>query len=139
MDLLKVGDYMNNHPVTFTADMTVELAADRLTISNQTGGPVVDEHNKVIGFLSEQDCLALMLKSTYHDQQVAHVRDIMQTEVLSVKAYDGIIDLAQTMLKLKPKLYPVVDDNNQLLGIISRSHVLAAIDKEMNSHYRKAV
>lgn len=139
MDLLKVGDYMNKHPVTFTADMTVELAADRLTISNQTGGPVVDEQNKVIGFLSEQDCLALMLKSTYHDQQVAHVRDIMQTEVLSVKAYDGIIDLAQTMLKLKPKLYPVVDDNNQLLGIISRSHVLAAIDKEMNSHYRKAV
>ncbi|MEE2001393.1 CBS domain-containing protein [Alkalimonas sp. MEB108] len=139
MDLLKVGDYMNNHPVTFTADMTVELAADRLTISNQTGGPVVDEQNKVIGFLSEQDCLALMLKSTYHDQQVAHVRDIMQTEVLSVKAYDGIIDLAQTMLKLKPKLYPVVDDNNHLLGIISRSHVLAAIDKEMNSHYRKAV
>ncbi|SEA38984.1 CBS domain-containing protein [Alkalimonas amylolytica] len=139
MDLLKVGDYMNNHPVTFTADMTLELAADRLTISNQTGGPVVDDHNKVIGFLSEQDCLALMLKSTYHDQQVAHVRDIMQTEVLSVKPYDGIIDLAQMMLKLKPKLYPVVDDNNQLLGIISRSHVLAALDKEMNSHYRKAV
>ncbi|MCC5824708.1 CBS domain-containing protein [Alkalimonas sp.] len=139
MDLLKVGDYMNNHPVTFTADMTLELAADRLTISNQTGGPVVDDHNKVIGFLSEQDCLSLMLKSTYHDQQVAHVRDIMQTEVLSVKPYDGIIDLAQMMLKLKPKLYPVVDDNNLLLGIISRSHVLAALDKEMNSHYRKAV
>ncbi|MCC5852842.1 MAG: CBS domain-containing protein [Alkalimonas sp.] len=139
MDLLKVGDYMNNHPVTFTPDMTVELAADRLTISNQTGGPVVDEHNKVIGFLSEQDCLALLLKAAYHDQQVAHVRDIMQAEVLSVKPYDGIIDLAQTMLKLKPKLYPVVDDNNHLLGIIGRSHVLAALDKEMNSHYRKAV
>lgn len=139
MDLLKVEDYMNTHPVTFMADMTVELAADRLTISNQTGGPVVDSRNKVIGFVSELDCLALMLKSAYHDQQVAHVSDIMQTEVLTVKPYDGIIDLAQTMLKTKPKLYPVVDDDGYLLGIITRTHVLAAIDKEMNSHYRKVV
>lgn len=139
MDLLKVGDYMNCHPVTFTADMTVELAADRLTISHHTGGPVVDAHNKVIGFVSEQDCLALMLKSAYHDQQVAHVKDIMQTEAMTVKPYDGIIDLAQRMLNTKPKLYPVVDDDGYLLGIINRTHVLAAIDKEMNSHYRKVV
>ena len=41
------------------------------------------------------------------------------------------------MLKAKPKLYPVVDDDGYLLGIITRSDVLAAIDKELHSHYGK--
>ncbi|KKO43943.1 CBS domain protein [Arsukibacterium ikkense] len=139
MDLLKVADYMHRHPVTFTVDMPVELAVDRLIKGRQTGGPVVDLDNKIIGFVSEQDCLARMLMSTYHDQQSARVADVMITQVLTVKPYDGVIDLAQTMLKLKPKLYPVVDDDGYLLGIITRSDVLGAIDKELHSHYRRVV
>lgn len=139
MDLLKVADYMHRHPVTFTVDMPVELAVDRLIKGRQTGGPVVDSNNKIIGFVSEQDCLARMLMSTYHDQQSARVADVMSVEVLSVKAYYGIIDLAQMMLKTKPKVYPVVDDDGYLLGIITRTDVLGAIDKELHSHYRRVV
>lgn len=139
MDLLKVADYMNRHPVTFDADMPVEMAVDRLIKGRQTGGPVIDAQRKIIGFISEQDCLARMLMSTYHDQQSARVADVMRTEVLTVKEYDGIIDLAQIMLQAKPKNYPVVDDNKALVGIISRSDVLAAIDKELHSHYKKVV
>lgn len=137
MDLLKVADYMNRYPVTFSAEMPVEMAVDRLIRGRQTGGPVIDEQKKIMGFISEQDCLQRMLMSTYHDQQAARVGDVMNTEVLTVKSYDGIIDLAQTMLKAKPKLYPVVDDDGHLLGIITRSDVLAAIDKELHSHYGK--
>ncbi|WP_423186274.1 CBS domain-containing protein [Alishewanella sp. d11] len=137
MDLLKVADYMNRHPVTFELDMPVELAVERLIKGRQTGGPVIDNKRKIIGFISEQDCLARMLMSTYHDQQASSVADVMQTAVITVKDYDGIIDLAQTMLKAKPKLYPVVDDDGYLLGIISRTDVLAAIDKELHSHYGK--
>tara|TARA_R110002126_G_scaffold185121_1_gene333567 strand:+ start:3428 stop:3847 length:420 start_codon:yes stop_codon:yes gene_type:complete len=139
MDLLKVADYMHRHPVTFTVDMPVELAVDRLIKGRQTGGPVVDSDNKIIGFVSEQDCLARMLMSTYHDQQSSRVADVMISQVLTVKPYDGVIDLAQMMLKIKPKLYPVVDDDGYLLGIITRSDVLAAIDKELHSHYRRVV
>lgn len=136
MNLLKVADQMNHHPVTFHTDMTLEMAVDRLTDARQLGGPVVDQDHKVIGFLSEQDCLSRMLLSSYHDQVSAHVSDVMRTEVLTVKPYTGIIDLAQQMLGAKPKIYPVVDDNGKLLGVISRSDVLRAIDQELHSHYR---
>lgn len=137
MDSLKVADYMNRYPVIFTADMPVEMAVDRLMRARQTGGPVVNCQQKIIGFISEQDCLQRMLMSTYHDQQASRVADVMNAAVLTVKAYDGIIDLAQIMLKAKPKLYPVIDDDGYVLGIITRSDVLAAIDKELHSHYRK--
>jgi predicted transcriptional regulator len=136
MNLLKVADQMNHHPVTFQADMTLEAAVDKLTDARQLGGPVIDKNRKVIGFLSEQDCLARMLLSSYHDQVSAHVFDVMRTEVLTVKPYTGIIDLAQQMLGAKPKIYPVVDDNGILVGVITRTDVLRAIDQELHSHYR---
>lgn len=137
MNLLKVSDHMNHHPVTFNQDMTLEAAVDRLAAAGQLGGPVVDENHKVVGFLSEQDCLARMLLSSYHDEGLAYVRDLMRKDVLTVHTNSGIIELAQLMLGIKPKIYPVVDDNGILQGVISRTDVLRAIDQELHSHYRK--
>ncbi|MGI5310257.1 CBS domain-containing protein [Rheinheimera sp. WS51] len=137
MGTLKVADYMHRYPVTFSADMPIEMAVDRLIQAKQLGGPVIDEERKVVGFISEQDCLSRMLMSTYHDQQASKVMDAMHKQVLTVRPYEDIIDLAQLMLQTKPKLYPVVDDNECLIGIISRTDVLGAIDKELHSHYRK--
>jgi predicted transcriptional regulator len=77
MGSLKVSDYMNQRSVTFTSNMPVE----RLLQTKQTGGPVIDAQNKVIGFLSEQDCLVQMIESSYYTEQVADVKDIMKTEV----------------------------------------------------------
>lgn len=137
MDFLKVADHMDRHPVTFELAMTLEAAVDRLVKSGKIGGPVVNAQQQVIGFLSEQDCLAKMLIDSYHDQMSANVSDVMRSEVITVSAETSIIELAQLMLKPKPKLYPVVDENQRLMGVISRSDVLKAIDLELHSHYRK--
>ncbi len=137
MDFLKVADHMDRHPVTFDLAMTLEAAVDRLVKSGKIGGPVVNAQQQVIGFLSEQDCLAKMLIDSYHDQMSANVSDVMRSEVITVSAETSIIELAQLMLKPKPKLYPVVDENQRLMGVISRSDVLKAIDLELHSHYRK--
>lgn len=137
MDFLKVADHMDRHPVTFDLAMTLEAAVDRLVKSGKIGGPVVNAQQQVIGFLSEQDCLAKMLIDSYHDQMSANVSDVMRSEVITVSAETSIIELAQLMLKPKPKLYPVVDENQCLMGVISRSDVLKAIDLELHSHYRK--
>jgi len=137
MESLNVSDHMNQRPVTFNADMTVAEAVERLLQSRQTGGPVVDSHNKIIGFLSEQDCLVRMIESSYYREQVAHVKDVMRTEVISVKPYLSVIELAQRMLTERPKVYPIVDDDGYLLGTINRSALLNAIDLQLRDGYRK--
>lgn len=136
MESLKISDYMNRHPVTFTVEMPVAEAVERLLAGHQTGGPVMDHKKKLVGFLSEQDCLNQMIESSYYRQQVARVKDIMKTEVLSVKSYNSILELAQKMLTDKPKVYPVVDDDGYLLGSICRSDVLRAIDVQLQDGYR---
>ncbi|MEP7703715.1 CBS domain-containing protein [Paraglaciecola sp. 25GB23A] len=136
MESLNVSDHMNQRPVTFKPDMTVAEAVERLLQSRQTGGPVIDEQNKVIGFLSEQDCLVRMIESSYYREQVAHVKDVMRTEVIAVKPYLSVIELAQRMMTEKPKVYPIVDDDGYLLGTINRSALLNAIDLQLRDGYK---
>ncbi len=131
MESLLVKDYMNHYPVTFTPEMVVEEASLRFLKTKQIGGPVINDKKQLIGFLSESDILSKMLASIYHNEHTTDVEDLMHREVLSVKPYDSVIELAQSMLGNKPKVYPVVDDDGHLLGTICRNDVLKAIDQHM--------
>lgn len=133
MESLKVQEYMNHYPVTFTADMAVEEASLRFLKTKQIGGPVIDDSGKLLGFLSEGDVLAKMIETIYYNEHIADVTDLMRKEVLTVKPYDSIIELGQLMLKNKPKVYPVIDDDGNLLGTICRNDVLHAIDKHLRA------
>ncbi|WDE14114.1 CBS domain-containing protein [Thalassomonas haliotis] len=135
MESLQVKEYMNHYPVTFTPDMVVEEASLRFLKTKQIGGPVVDKHQRLVGFLSESDVLAKMLETIYYNEHIANVADLMRKDVLSVKPYDSIVELAQSMLKDKPKVYPVIDDDENLLGTICRNDVLQAIDKHLRAGF----
>jgi predicted transcriptional regulator len=136
MESLKVTDHMNRRAVKLQVDMPVAEAVGALLSGKQSGAPVVDAKNKVVGFLSEQDCISQMITSSYYREQVCRVKDIMKSPPLTVKGYDSILELAQTMLKAKPKIYPVIDDNGCLEGSINRSEVLKAIDMHLRDAYK---
>jgi predicted transcriptional regulator len=136
MESIKVEEYMNHYPVTFTADMGVEEASLRFLKTKQIGGPVIDENGKLIGFLSESDVLAKMLETMYHNEHIVNVSDLMRRDVLSMKPYDSVIELGRLMTKNKPKVYPVIDGNNILLGTICRNDVLRSIDKILRENLK---
>ncbi len=138
MESLQVSDYMNTHPVNIGLEMPVAEAVELLLESHQSGGPVVDRKGKVVGFLSEQDCIAKMIASCYYREQICRVSEIMKTPVISVKPYMSVLELAQKLLKEKPRVYPVVDDDGVLLGTINRTQVLKAIDMQLRSGYQQA-
>lgn len=136
MESLKVQEYMQYHPVLFRTDIPVAEAVEMLIHHRQTGGAVVDEHKKVIGFLSEQDCLTRMIESSYYRQQVASVGDIMQKDVVSVKPYDSVLEVAQKIISDYILCFPVIDDDGVLVGVINRTQVLQAIDVQLHDGYR---
>jgi len=95
MHSIKVKDYMTPQVVTFTPDMPLSLALDRVMRSHHMGGPVIDENEQVIGFLSEQDLLEKLVKVSYFCQDTHIVGDCMYQEVLSVSPDLSIIELAE--------------------------------------------
>ncbi|MBE7215201.1 CBS domain-containing protein [Shewanella benthica] len=134
MDSIKVSKYMDRQPVLLTEDMPLSNAVDALLERNKLGAPVVDDLGQLVGFLSQQDCLSVMLKSSYHCDLVAKVKDCMRSEVLSVTPDTSVLQLAEQMLGPKPKVYPVVD-NGKVIGTINRTNVLNAINIHMQQCY----
>jgi predicted transcriptional regulator len=129
MKNLKVSDFMSGKSIYFEKNMTIENAVTKLLNSKEIGGPVIDDRKHVIGWLSEQDCLAKMLEASYYCELAALVEDVMVNTPLFVAKNMSIVDLAQQMLISKPKIYPVVDEDNKYIGLIARKDVLRGMSK----------
>ncbi|EPR7133968.1 CBS domain-containing protein [Vibrio vulnificus] len=138
MNLLKVKDYMTLQAVTFTVDMSLSAALNKVMKSVVMGGPVINEKEEVIGFLSEQDLLDKLVKASYHCQDSYTVGECMHSDVLSVSSDMSIIELADMMKVGKPKMYPVVD-NKKLVGVITRRDVLKAIGQSLDDCFKHPV
>ena len=138
MESLQVSDYMNTHPVKLHVEMPVAEAVEALLASGPSSGPVTDSKGKVVGFLSEQDCIAQMIASSYYREQICRVSEIMKTPAIVIKPYLSVIELAQLLIRDKPRVYPIVDDSGVLVGTINRSAVLKAIDVQLRSGYQWA-
>ena len=132
MESIKIKDYMTFRPLTFHPETALINAVEQLLEFRLFGAPVVNEQAQLIGFLSEEDCLSVMLKRTYHCDMMMRVSDCMRADVLSVDLHANILSVAESMLGQKPKMYPVLDDG-KVVGVITRSQILSAICKHLNA------
>ena len=124
MESIKVADCMSAYFVSFRADMAVPEAATMLVQNELLGGPVVDGAGYLMGWISEQDCLGVVSQAVYYSENVATVADIMRTDVLTAGVNDSALDLAKQMQKNKPKIYPIVNATNKVIGVVSRRGIL---------------
>ncbi|NGZ12507.1 CBS domain-containing protein [Vibrio aestuarianus] len=138
MQSLKVKDYMTLQAVTFKPEMPLTAALDKVIRSDHLGGPVINDQEQVIGFLSEQDLLDKLVKVSYFCQDTHLVSDCMHPDVLSVGPDTSIIELADMMKVGKPKVYPVIDQG-KLVGIITRRDVLRALGKNLDNCFKRQV
>ncbi|SDO07649.1 CBS domain-containing protein [Vreelandella arcis] len=121
-----VRDIMSRDCYRVSPEMSITTLAQGLALHRLPGAPVVDRHDNLIGFISEQDVLGRVLDSIYHDDEAPLVKELMRNEVLSVTPAKSITDLAQEMLGAKPKIYPVVEQR-RLVGIVTRRDILVAL------------
>ena len=138
MDSVSINDLMCTRFATIHPEMPVVEASSKLIKLDMLGSPVTDKAGTLVGWISERECLQAALQVVYHNQRVATVRDLMQTEVLTVSLDDEVLGLAQQMLAAKPKIYPVVDAANKVVGVISRRHILNMLDQKLAELCQKA-
>lgn len=138
MDSASINELMSTRFAKITPDMPVVEASSNLIKLDMIGSPVTDEAGMLVGWISERECLQAALQVVYHNQRVATVKDLMQSEVLTVSLESDVLSLAQQMLNAKPKIYPVVDADNKVIGVISRRHILNMLDDKLAELSRKA-
>lgn len=131
---IRVADYMTEHHQPIHCGTPLSEVVERLIHDHLTGLPVVDDHRRVIGFVSEQDCVKQALEDSYYCNQNARVNEVMRKDVLTVSPNDDIIEVAQRIINHQPKIYPVVKDE-KLVGIITRADILKALTKHVAQCY----
>lgn len=121
-----VRDYMARHLVTLQPDDEVLRAIHTLIEHKVTGAPVLDKNGKLVGLLTEKDCMQVVINATYYSEYVGLVSDFMSTDVEVMDAKDSIVEAAERFLNKRYHRYPVMD-NNRLVGQISRADVMRAL------------
>lgn len=127
---------MSRQFTSFHPDQTIEEVVDILLKKKLTGGPVVDDGGKLVGIISEGDCLKEVVRGKYNNSPLlsGQVKDYMATEVQSMDPELSIFEAAQTFLDKRLRRFPVMKEG-KLLGVISQKDVMVAVRKIKNENW----
>lgn len=126
---ISVKEYMSASVVTFSPDEDVLEAIHTLVERRISGSPVVDGAGNIVGMLSEKDCMKVALEAGYNEGMGGKVGDYMTKNVETIDADSSIMEVAKAFIDNPYKRFPVVDEEERLVGQISRADVLRAIEK----------
>jgi len=142
----KVKDVMTGEVVAVRRDASFKEMATRLRQYRVSAFPVIDENRRVIGVVSEADLLAkealagehagisaaltgILHHKDYKKAEGLTAGDLMTHPAVTVRAEDAVEHAARLMYTLRVKRLPVIDAGGYLIGIISRTDVLAVYDR----------
>jgi len=128
--MLKVRDIMTTE--VFTVQATEPLVKAAWTLSSQfiTGAPVKDPSGNIIGVLSETDLLRRFLDERGNPSGT--VGDAISGVVWSIAPDDPAIDAVRLMVSRKIHRVIVVEAPGRLVGIVSSTNVLEALDRGLD-------
>lgn len=122
-----VRDYMTSRLITFKKGENIKDVMDKLIEHNISGGCVVDDNNRLLGVISEGDCIKHISDSRYYNMPMDEV-NVEKHMTATVETIDGnmnVLDAAKKFIEMKFRRFPIVEDG-VLIGQISQRDVLKA-------------
>ncbi len=144
-----VRDVMTKGVISISKYEPVIKVADILNEKNISGLPVVDKNYRVIGIITQADILSMIgvsrehtfkdllkhiLGETLPERRMGdHVGDIMTSPALTIKPDANIAEAVRIMDEKKIRRLTVADENETLIGIITRADILKAVINKIRS------
>jgi CBS domain-containing protein len=141
---MKVRDLMTTEPITTTPDAPLKEAARMMVEHGVSGLPVLKD-GRLVGMVTEGDFLrqeanrdqpyrlslleALFGDGTGSPPAVETVGEVMSEPVITITPDATISEAARLMAHRRVKRLPVVDDDGNVIGVISRADVVNAFTK----------
>ena len=134
-----VKDIMTSYVVTVGEDQSMLEAREILRGKNLVSLPVTDDLKRIrgiitvddIGKASPSDSSTLSRYEANYLLGRLKVKDVMRRTVVTVDADDTIEFVAYKLYKYRVNALPVVNNENRLCGIVSRSDIFRSIVEMM--------
>lgn len=124
-----VREIMTRTVVSLRPEMPAAEAAEILLREAISGAPVVDGEGRLLGLLSELDCLRAVAAAGYemdaHDAATT-VAELMTRECHFVPPELDLFGLAHEFVRLGVRRFPVLEEG-RLRGLVSRRDALRAV------------
>ena len=138
-----VKDVMSTHVIAVRQNASYKDMAAMLHEQRVSAFPVLDEHNKVIGVVSESDLLTKealegtvpgMLQSMVSQREHARASAVTAAELMTkppvtVGPDEPVTQAARLMYSRRLKRLPVTSDDGTLIGIVTRADVLSVYSR----------
>ena len=129
-----VKEYMTSPAVTISSKMGIQAALKQMHEGKFRRLPVVDEHEKLVGIVSERDLLhaspsqatSLSIWELNYLLSKVQIKEIMTKNVMVAKPEATLESAAGIMLDNKIGGLPVVDEQSRVIGIITESDIFKA-------------
>jgi len=129
---LKIHEVMASNVITTTPDVPMSDVLELLRANRISGAPVV-EAEKLIGIISIED----IVRALQNDELSAPVRQYMSTELVTVKTFESIVEALKTFTEKGLGRLPVVDENGNLAGIITKGDITRGILLAVQRDYKE--
>jgi CBS domain-containing protein len=113
---MTVGDIARDRVVTASPDATVKSIVESMD-EHDVGCIVIEQHGEPIGLVTDRK-IAMQLKDT-PDVASHAVKEFMTTGLVTVHEGQGIAEVIDTLSDVGIRRVPVVDDDDNLVGIVS--------------------
>ncbi len=113
------------------------LDISKLMVKNKVGSVLVlDSANLPIGIITERDIIKkVCVTNTLPNEMKAD--KIMSSPVITIMSYDSIESAAQKMTDYKIKRLPVLEENHQIVSILSLTDIIRHLSKIMVNDYNR--
>jgi CBS domain-containing protein len=127
---MKCSEIMTKDPVCCLPSDTVVRTAQLMKTENVGAIPVIaDQQSKMlIGIVTDRD-LALKVVAEVRDAKSTMVEEVMTAGVIAGRANDDLQKALNAMEEYQVRRIPVVDDNDQIIGIIAQADVATRINE----------
>lgn len=115
----RVADLMSYGAHTVDADATLAKVVRRLRRIGHEGYPVVQD-GRVVGLLTRRD----LDRAMEHGLGEQTVRDVMMHGAVGLRAQESVYALEQIVVESGWGQIPVLDDNDRLIGIVTRTDLI---------------
>ncbi|MBZ0306025.1 MAG: CBS domain-containing protein, partial [Anaerolineae bacterium] len=118
---VRVADMMSLGVQTVQAHSTVREAEKLMLHSGHEGYPVLNKNRRLVGLLTRR----AVERAMHHDMHHRPVSDIMDAGDVTLRPEDSIELLKDKILDSGWGQIPVVDHNEQVIGIITRTDLIS--------------
>jgi len=132
---LKVSNFMTSKIFSAHPEDGIRQTFFRMRENEIRHMPVLDSERKLVGFISDRDLRrpewvdeAPDLSHIYNLDDDMQVRDLMTTNVMVAHTYDTIHKATKIMLEHRFGALPVMNKEEEVVGILSAVDMLKALD-----------